>query len=180
MTKRRLDRVLAPGYLDGLATAPLPQIRELRLVAEQEEVDLSYLRRLLQGRIDILGAELAGRSAEDEQSLLDRLPRILAEETRPPARGLGRHSVLEPSPATEQRRAAEALVADPDIDDVSARTDAELSLALDAYAEQERRLSAQRHALHAVIDACTAEITRRYRDGEADVGDLLKDRSATR
>ena len=35
--------------------------------AEQEETDLSYLRRLLQGRIDILRSEQARRAAEQQE-----------------------------------------------------------------------------------------------------------------
>ena len=48
------DRVLAEDYLSGLAEAPLDEVRSLRDEAEQEEVDLSYIRRLIQGRMDIV------------------------------------------------------------------------------------------------------------------------------
>ena len=58
---RRIDRVLAEGYLDDLPNIPLDEVRALRGEAEQEETDLSYLRRLLQGRMDILRAELVNR-----------------------------------------------------------------------------------------------------------------------
>jgi hypothetical protein len=39
--------------------------------------------------------------------------------------------------------------------------------------EEEQGLSAKRRAVQTVMDACSAEITRRYRDGEADVATLL-------
>ena len=79
---RRIDRVLSEGYLEGLSSLPLPEVRELRDQAEQEEADLSYLRRMLQGRVDIINAELARRrgDASDGASIIDQLPRILADE----------------------------------------------------------------------------------------------------
>ena len=40
--------------------------------------------------------------------------------------------------------------------------------------EHERQVSELRHRVQAVMDACTAEIGRRYRDGEADVSALLE------
>jgi len=59
---RRIDRVLAEGYLDQLATRPLSEIRGLREQADQEETDLSYLRRLLQARLDLVQDELDRRA----------------------------------------------------------------------------------------------------------------------
>jgi hypothetical protein len=44
--RRRIDRVLGPGYLSGLGDLPLKVLRERRDEAAQEETDLSYLRRL--------------------------------------------------------------------------------------------------------------------------------------
>src|SRR5690242_19599644 len=61
----------------------LVELRALRRETQQKEADLSYLRRLLQGRIDILQAELARRSAPGlpvpdtpgpDGQVLDRLP----------------------------------------------------------------------------------------------------------
>lgn len=170
---RRSDRVLAPDYLADLNTRPLAEVRALRDEAEQEEADVSYLRRLLQGRIDIARAELARRSEEGSASLLDALPQILSEHSSGPPRGLGRRTGVEPSRADAHRRAVEALVADVDLDDVGARSDDELHHALEIYRAEEETLSANRHAIHGVLDRCTAEIARRYREGEADVNELL-------
>jgi hypothetical protein len=172
--KRRLDRVLSADYLSELTTSPLPDVRALRDEAEQEEVDLSYLRRLLQGRIDILRAELARRESGGEGgSLLAELPRILGEGQRSAPRGMGRNSAVEPSRAGESRRYVESLVSDADLSDVTSRSDDELRGALETLTAAEHDVSAQRKQVHGVLDACSAEITRRYRDGEADVGDLL-------
>lgn len=170
---RRSDRVLAPDYLAELGTRPLTEVRALRDQAEQEEADISYLRRLLQGRIDIVRAELARRSEEGPTSLIDALPQILSEHNAGPPRGGGRRTGVEPSQADAHRRAVESLVADVDLDDVGVRTDDELHRAVEIYRAEEQTLSANRHAIHGVLDRCAAEIARRYRDGEADVSELL-------
>jgi hypothetical protein len=169
---RRIDRVLAEDYLDGLAQASLADVRALRTEAEQEEVDLSYIRRMVQGRIDILRAELERRGGVDG-SLVDRLASILADEQRAPARGLGRHSTLEPSRAADHRRYVEQLVHDADLSDVTNSSEDELTSALETLAGEEEKLSGKRREVQTVMDACSAEITRRYREGEADVSALL-------
>ena len=174
---RRIDRVLSEGYLDGLNGLPLSEVRELRDQAEQEEADLSYLRRMLQGRVDIINAELARRRGDaGEGSIIDQLPRILADE-RSPARGLGRHTVIEPSRVDEHRRLVERLVGDSDLSALAGRTAEQLEETLERFGDQERQISEQRHAVQIVMDAAAHEITRRYRDGEADVSALLPSES---
>lgn len=173
--RRRIDRVLAPEFVTDLTSLPLEEVRRRRADAEQEEADLSYIRRLLHGRIDIVRAELARRSGSEssERSIIDVLPQILADANRPPARGMGRHTVVEPSRVDEHRRYVERLVADVGLSDVLARTDEELTQAHETLATEERSLSQKRRAVHQVIDVCTTELTRRYREGEADVSALL-------
>ena len=175
---RRIDRVLAEGYLDGLREAPLSEVRELRTEAEQEEVDLSYIRRMVQGRLDVIRAELNRREGSGSGNLVEDLAEILADEPRGPARGLGRHVTVEPSRADSHRRYVEALVADVDLSDVASRTADELAHAMRTLSEEEQNLSAKRRQVQAVMDACSAEITRRYRDGEADVDTLLGEQHA--
>jgi hypothetical protein len=172
---RRIDRVLDEGFLDRLTDVSLDELRAMRADAEQEEVDLSYLRRLLQGRIDIMRAETARRAGGDGASLIDLLPGILADEA--PAHsdphGLGRHATLEPSRADSHRRYVEALVADVDFSDPASHDDASLAHALGVLEREEAIVSTNRKAVQVVMDSCTAEVARRYREGDADVGDLL-------
>jgi hypothetical protein len=175
---RRIDRVLAEDYLSGLAEAPIAEVRELRKEAEQEEVDLSYIRRMVQGRLDVIRAELNRREGKGTGSLVDDLAGILADEPRGPARGLGRHVTVEPSRADSHRRYVEALVADVDLSDVASRTADQLAHAMHTLSEEEQSLSAKRRQVQQVMDACSAEITRRYRDGEADVDTLLGEQPA--
>jgi hypothetical protein len=171
---RRIDRVLAEDYLEGLESQPLEQVREMRRDAEQEEVDLSYLRRVLQGRLDILRAELARRSG-DGGSIVDSLAQILADDApaQSAPRGLGRHATLEPSRADSHRRHVEQLIADVDLSNPAAHDDASLQRVLETLEHEEQDVSTKRRQVQTVMDACTAEIARRYREGEADVSDLL-------
>jgi hypothetical protein len=173
---RRIDRVLAEDYLDDLTTAPLADVRRKRTEAEQEEVDLSYIRRMVQGRIDVVRAELNRREGSGGNgSLIDGLAVILADEPRGAARGMGRYSSVEPSRADSHRRYVESLVANVDLSDVSSRSSDDLAHAMRTLSEEEQKLSAKRRAVQHVMDACSSEITRRYRDGEADVASLLSD-----
>lgn len=171
---RRIDRVLADDYLSGLTEAPLADVRAMRDEAEQEEVDLSYVRRLVQGRVDIVRAELGRRTGGGEGSLLDSLVDVLTDQGgRGPARGLGRHATVEPSRVDAHQRYVETLVADVDLSDTTARTDDELQRALGVLEAEEQAISAKRKQVQVVLDALQGEITRRYRDGEADVSALL-------
>jgi hypothetical protein len=168
---RRIDRLL--GEPHDLRALDLPSLRQLRSDVDQEETDVSYLRRLLQGRIDIVEAELRHRRGTGGD-VISELPRILAEHGGPSTpHGLGRLTAVEPSRADAHRRHVEQLVADVDLDDVTARTDDELEQALGTYQGEEHRLSQLRRRLQDLMDATAAELTRRYREGEADPGELL-------
>jgi hypothetical protein len=172
--RRRIDRVLGPGYLSGLSELPLGVLRERRDEAAQEETDLSYLRRLLHARIDIVRAEQARRSAgKDKSSIVDQLAEILADNALGPAAGSGRHQQLEPSRAGEHRRFAEALIGDTGLTDVTSLSDDKLASALDTYAQEELSVSSARREVQGVMDTLNAEIAARYRRGTATVDELL-------
>ncbi len=169
----RLDRLLDPDFLAGLAGRPLEQIRAMRAEAEQEETDLSYLRRLLQGRVDILRAESARRRGEGPAgSLVDALPQILADE-RVPAHGLGRHAAVEPSRIDAHRRYVDALVSEQAISDPGGLDEQSLAGTLDVLVREEAEVSRRRRAVQSVMDQLTAELGRRYQTGDVNVTDLL-------
>ncbi|MFE1438327.1 AmfC protein [Streptomyces sp. NPDC058739] len=164
-----------PGALPGepgppnLALLSLPELRALRRDAQRDEADLSYVRRLLQGRIDILRAELA---RPGEVSVVARLSEILTDG---PARqrSSARHVTLGTPHGEEYRRLAEEMLAEVELSDLAARTDIELNAAMGRLVRYEREVSRRRAGLQGTTDACSAEIARRYRDGEAQVDDLL-------
>lgn len=154
----------------------LPEVRALRRESQREEADLSYVRRLLQGRIDILRAELARRarpgSPAVERLLVERLSEILADG--PSAqRSSARHVTLRPPHSEEYRRLAEDMLGEVELSDLGARTDGELHAGLGRLEAYERQVSVRRRRMQSTADDCSAEIARRYREGEAQVDDLL-------
>jgi hypothetical protein len=154
--------------LTGLTLAGL---RTLRREAQQEEADLSYLRRLLQGRIDILRAELARRTAPDAP-VLDRLSEILADVPSR-VRSSARHVTLGTPVSERYRRLAEEILAEVELSDLGARTDQELHDGMGRLVRHEQQVSQRRQSLQRTVDGCSTEITRRYRSGEASIDDLL-------
>ncbi|WP_405830826.1 MULTISPECIES: AmfC protein [unclassified Streptomyces] len=157
----------------------LPELRALRRDAQRDEADLSYVRRLLQGRIDILRAELARRSDpglarrdDPEAPVVDRLSVILADA--PSSRSASaRHVTLGTPHSEEYRLLASEMLADVELSDLGARTDGELHDGMGRLVRYEQQVSRRRQQLQRTVDDCSAEITRRYREGEAQVDDLL-------
>lgn len=175
------DRMLkAPGPRSPL-TAGTPQpdfagltlegLRTARREAQLEEADLSYLRRLLQGRIDILRAELARRTAPDAP-VLDRLSEILTDSPSR-HRSSARHVTLGTPHSERYRQLAEEMLAEVQLSDLEARTDQELHDAMGRLVRNEQQVSRCRQSLQRTVDGCSTEIARRYREGEARVDDLL-------
>ncbi|MGW1809562.1 RsiG family protein [Streptomyces sp. NPDC002078] len=165
-----------PHPLD-LARLSLPELRTLRRDAQRDEADLSYVRRLLQGRIDILRAELCRRGrasvpAPADGSMVDRLPEILKDA---PARhrSSARHVTLGTPHNEEYRQLAAEMLAEVELSDLQARTDLELASAMGRLVRYEQEVSRRRQRLQRTTDDCSGEIARRYRVGEAQVDDLL-------
>ncbi|MFD8571027.1 ABC transporter substrate-binding protein [Streptomyces sp. NPDC059639] len=162
---------LSPVPAPDLATLRLPELRTLRRDSQQDEADLSYVRRLLQGRIDILRAELA-RRRDPESPVVDRLSEILRDQpTR--YRSSARHVTLGTPRSEEFRRLASDMLSEVELSDLEARTDDELHAGMGRLVRYEQQVSRRRQQLQRTADDCSGEIARRYREGEAQVADLL-------
>ena len=172
-----VDELLDPSFLAGVEDLPMADVRALRHRAEQEEVNLSYTRRLLQGRLDIVRRELQRRAEHDGRSLVDLLPEILSEKGRGPAHGLGRHQTVQPTAPEQLEHWVTALAPRVDLSDVQELPDDQLESAARSLGEGERSLSERRRGVQHVMDALAGELGRRYRDGLADVAQLLADES---
>jgi hypothetical protein len=171
--RRRIDRVLAPDFSTGLGALGLAEVRARRDDAAQEETDLSYLRRLLHARIDLVRAEQRRRRDGGTAPVVADLARILAVNAVGPATGSGRHQTLQPSRGEAHRRHVEALVADADLSDVGSLSAQQLEDALAAYCTEEAAVSQRRREVQQVVDTCNAEIGSRYASGTASVDELL-------
>jgi hypothetical protein len=170
------DRLLSPDLLDGLATRPIDEVRSLRAECVEVETGLSYLRRMVQGPLDIVHREQTRRSSGAEgdlATLVEELPDLLAEHTR--SAGVGRlPQTLEPTSVDpELETELNGLVGGGRVATVVDMSDADLDELATGLTAFERKVSEQRHAYFERIDALQAELTRRYRTGEASVESLL-------
>lgn len=172
--RRRIDRVLDRAFVANLPAVPLTQLRERRAEASAEEVDLSYLRRVLHGRLDIIAAETARRADGDESPLVARLSEIL---TDPPSRRVASVRYLPlgngDAMAGEYRVELEARLRELAVPDLPTCSDQTLREAATALSGYEREVSDLRRKVQLVVDECAADLARRYREGEAAIDDLL-------
>jgi hypothetical protein len=177
MPNRALDRVLDANYLAGLDSWPIDEVRIRRGEAQVLEDAASFLRRLLQGRLDIIGSEIAARAAGVQADLIgivEQLPQILSDHGSPYVGGrLMSDDVGEAQVNWALAKADEAF-GEADIGDVPELPEAELMAIADRLADLENHVSAERRTLHDVIDRLQAELVRRYRSGEASVESLLR------
>lgn len=171
--ERREDRILDPAYLSDVETVPTPEVRSRRDDCREFEAELSYARRLLQGKLDILVHELRRRSEGGDsgvQELVSRLPAILADEATSASQN--RFVDVElPANAGKHRRHIDRLATG--LANIEALSREDLSSLVDELAAAERQVSADRRRAQQVIDGLNAELVRRYRSGEEDPSALL-------
>jgi RsiG-like len=162
--------VLEPEYRENLAELDLDELRKRRATAEDVEAQISYYRRLLHGRLDLLNFEMRRRSGEEQRTLIEALPEILAAGMvlgdQPNLRHL---DTMPPIPTTTGRRLIDKIMDDGVLTQLPELTVEELSEATERLHEVESQLSAQRRQLHSVIDALQHEIISRYRSQQGEI-----------
>lgn len=170
----RLDDILRPEYIDGIRSCAMDDLRAMKRECDEEEAALSYARRLLQGKIDLLRAELSGRGGASGAST-HASPADIAEvlgDSKP--RGFrGRFPRIMVPPETRETRRVLALLAEPTMVSLETVRDDELIEAETRLAGVEEEISGVRSQVHVQIDAVEAEIARRYSEGETTVDELL-------
>lgn len=172
-----LHDLLDAGYLGDVTARSMDQVRRMRAECQEVETGLSLLRRMVQGRLDIVGMELTrraeGADPGDLPDLIARLPEVLSDRTHAP--GVGRlPQVMAPSEMPPDLEAElDAIVASVPMTDLPQVTDEDLRAVVGRLEDLEHRVSAHRQALFDRIDALQAEITRRYKTGEASIDSLL-------
>jgi hypothetical protein len=179
MTIPELDRLLDDAYLGDLPSCSIEEIRGKRAECQVVETGLSYVRRLVQGRLDIVAADTRrrreGGEATDLHSLVEHLPEILGEHVHAP--GVGRlPTLMAPGDDAVTRQLTSRLDGIVDANTLGALAeldDSEVQALTSRLAEFEFEVSAHRQALFTRIDALQAELTRRYKTGEASVESLL-------
>lgn len=163
---RRIDRIRDDAYLDGVGELSLEDLRARRDECLAEREYLSLLRRLVQGRAEILQAELTARGTEgDAGPLVDRLAQILAgDEPHTAARGEAVRVGLPEEEMLLARRRVERIVADAQLSDPSGMDDQQLAATVEMLAGEERQVSDARRDVIRVLDVLQDELKRRYKD----------------
>jgi hypothetical protein len=170
--RRRIDIVLEPEYLEGLGDLELNEVRRRRDTAEDVEAQISYYRRLLHGRMDLLNFEMRRRSGQEERSMLEALPEILASGMILGSEPTLRHiETMPPIPSMTGRRLIDKIMDDGVLASLPELSDEEIVEAIERLRDVETQLSGQRRRLHQVIDKLQDEMVSRYRSqqGEASV-----------
>ena len=166
-----LTRVLDPAYLAGIATAPLDDIRSMRSSCADLENGASFVRRLAQGRLDLL-VEESKRRAEgaggDLAALVDGLADTLSDGVRAAGSGRIDQELDPPDHVVGPHRSARRPLAGA-ISGVADLDDPGLAAAVNAR-DFEEELSAVRRSLHTTIDALNNELARRIAAGESPTG----------
>ena len=165
---RRIDRIRDPAFLEALHNLPLDDLRQRRDDCMAELEYLSLLRRLLQGRAEILRAELVGRAAgEDRTDLVEHLTTILSDdEHEHPLTSRG-EAVRVGVPEEEMliaRRRVERLASDAGISDPTTLDDAALGEAIELLATEEHAVSDARLQVIGILDTLQDELKRRYKE----------------
>lgn len=162
--RRQIDQVLDPKFTAALDGLSLDEVRERRTQAMQEESDLSYLRRMLQGRLEILRSRGDESPASDEE-LVAQLVAALSDNTMS-GNVIPQHGFVEPSRMGERRRYVERLISDVAISDSTDMGPDRLDDVLARLTDYERQVSEARRQLHSVIDTLTVELAARYQNAE--------------
>ena len=172
-----LDQILADDYLGDLSALDIAEVRDRRAACKEIETGLSYLRRLVQGRLDVVAAEHAqreeGGDPEDLEALIARLPELLAGSTRTPGTGRLPESIGTGTVDADLADELDEIISHGHLTETGKLSDDELTAARDELLAFEQKVSGLRRELFDRIDALEAELTRRYRTGEATVDSLL-------
>ena len=161
---------MSEGEIDP-AVLPLSELRDLRAGLQHDVDAISFVRRLAQGRLDLVRAKERQLAAGGAGPITDSLAVTLARNI---AGGVAR----PPRPVDDF--SDHSLCAD--LDELGDRVDgvdveAMDAAALSAYAADlegfEQARSEERRQLFTQIDALSEELVRRYRNGEADLDEQL-------
>lgn len=171
--RRRIDQIVHEDFVADLGSLSVDVLRERRRMCDDVENELSYYRRMLHGRMDLLLFELRRRRGEEKRSLIEALPEILSDSASGSDSSGRRTKVAIPDlPDHRRRRIDEVLEAD-FLTRIAFVEESELLEIQLALVETESDISVQRHAVQAAFDLVQAELTNRYREGLANFDELL-------
>lgn len=148
----------------------------MRAECQHAEAKASYLRRLIQGRLDIVASELRHREGGGQPSnvarLVRELPQVLGDKVHAPGPGRLPANLVPPDDdhlTAELDTAVDAAT----LGSMAQLDDQRLASLVELLTAMEVEVSAHRKALFNLIDALQAEMAERYCDGRADPRSLL-------
>ena len=170
------DRIASPHFLRDLPATPLDELRTMRQSCGRLEAQLSFARRLVQGRLDIVQAErdrrAAGLPASNLAELVAALPEMLSGKVQAGGSGFRSQDIGEnDDPVLEAE--LDSILDGAALVSLPATTDAHISDVTKRLTELERDVSTRRRQALEAFDALSAEVIRRFRDGEVSVESVL-------
>lgn len=164
---RRIDRIREPSFAVGIEGMDLDELRARRDECMAEREYLSLLRRLLQGRAEILRAEVEARGAGGggRTELVEHLTAILTgDEHTVTSRGEAMRVTIPEDELLLARRRVEKLAGDAGISDPASLDDSTLAGVIQTLSAEERTTSEDRRTVIDVLDRFQGELKRRYKD----------------
>jgi len=181
---KELEKFISDHNPADVKSGTIEDLRKSRNECNQVETDVSFIRRLTQGRLDIVGHEVqrrtdegAGLNSIDASGILYELPDILRDN---PVSGAGRRrvDVTEPGEmASVLSNDLDALISPQELAGIESQDEKRLAEIFASLQEFESVLSHARKSLHEKIDEIQLEIGRRYSKGEASISSLLSQKS---
>ena len=174
-----IAKLLDPSAISGLGTRPIQELRDVRTACAAVERDVSLVRRMAQGRLDIVGHEFRRRKGNDTDaavdSLLFDLPELMTDEGSSGGIPGARHiEVSAPGEAAaELFRYLDAQASPSALSGIREVSEPELRETFERIRAFEVEMSGTRRQLHERIDSVQSEIARRDLDGDATVDSLL-------
>ncbi len=157
---------------DDPTTLSLEELRDIRAKLQHEDDVVSYARRVAQARLDLVHAESHRRERGDRDVDLSSELRVVLSQhlTGGPARPPRPTDDLSDDPLSLE---LDAICAEFGFSRLEELSTEELVALAGALAEYEQRVSADRRDRFERLDTFSAELVRRYREGEASVDGLL-------
>lgn len=166
--RRRIDQIQDPDFVSDLDSLALDDLRARRDLAEEVENELSYYRRFLHGRLDVVAFEQRRRRGEESRSLIDALTEILTGRERAGTTSARHLSTDLPDIPLNGRRHLDRILGNDLMSRLGEMTEEELSEAASELAELESEISTVRQGVQAILDRVHAEVINRYK---TDLGD---------
>jgi hypothetical protein len=145
----------------------LDKLRELRAQRQRDDDAISFVRRLAQGRLDMVRAKQRRLAAGERGPITQELPLILSHNlSGGPARPPRPVDDFSDHPLAAALDSIDEQMFGGDVEVMDAEALSDYAAALQAF---EHARSEERRDLFVALDALSEELVRRYRDGEADV-----------